>query len=49
LPSEFPPERGAAYGSRALVATYVGLLQEIRGLVEMVQALGGVPRVIGCK
>ena len=42
LPSEFPPERGAAYGSRALVATYVGLLQEIRGLVEMVQALGGV-------
>ena len=42
LPSEFESAHGAPYASRPPVAVYVGLIQEIRGAVEMVRAVEAV-------
>ena len=40
LPSEFAHAEGPPYASRPAAAAYVGVINEIRGAVEMVQAVG---------
>lgn len=42
LAAEFAPTSNTPYTRRGPVATYVGLLQEIRGVLEMVRAVGQV-------
>jgi glycosyltransferase involved in cell wall biosynthesis len=42
LPSEFAPADETPYGSRPPTIAYVGLINEVRGAVEMVRAAGQV-------
>jgi glycosyltransferase involved in cell wall biosynthesis len=42
LPSQLAPADGPPYASRAPVAAYVGLINELRGAVEMVHAVGAL-------